>query len=150
MVHDVETVARQLGHQRLDGLWYRVRPDIPYDGPARTIAARTHAPATDHQGSRASLHLVYRPRPIFTQRVERVHPVRQKLAARLASGAVVRLVLCIHDALDRRSADRARLAVSAVDGHAIAKRRDFFREPLAYVFPQPGSPMQLSVSRVAL
>ena len=46
--------------------------------------------------------------------------------------AVVRLVLGVDDALHRRAAHRARLAVAAVHRHAVAERGDLLREaPLA-------------------
>ena len=44
--------------------------------------------------------------------------------AGLAARTVVRLVLRVADPLDRRAADRARLAVAAMHGHPVAKRGD--------------------------
>ena len=57
--------------------------------------------------------------------------VGQDLAAGLAAGAVVRLVVGVADSLNRRAADRARLVETAVDGHLGSKRRNLLGERLA-------------------
>src|SRR5262249_18759461 len=54
-----------------------------------------------------------------------------------AAGAIVRLVLGIDDALDRRAAFRTGLAVAAGDGHFRAEGSHLFRESITHVSPQP-------------
>ena len=52
-------------------------------------------------------------------------------ATGLAGGAVVHFVFGVADPLDRRPADRARLAVPAVHGHPLPKCSDLLREPVS-------------------
>ncbi len=54
--------------------------------------------------------------------------VGEELAAGLAGGAVIGLVVGVSDALDLFAAARARLPVAAVDGHVLAEGGDFFGE----------------------
>ena len=58
----------------------------------------------------------------------------------LAGGAVVRLVVGVDDALHRRAAHRARLAVLAVHRHLGAKRGDLVGEAVADLGAQPIGP----------
>ena len=62
------------------------------------------------------LQLLQRPRPIVFEQ-SRQTSIRQKFPARLAFRAVVGFVFRVDDALHRRAADRAGLAVLAVHGH---------------------------------
>src|SRR5688572_1945274 len=73
--------------------------------------------------------------PVFAQ--DPAHgAIRQDAAAGLAARAVVGLPVRIDDPLHRGVADRAGLAVPAVDGHLRMEDRDFLRETLARL-PDP-------------
>src|SRR5258708_21126791 len=92
-------------------------PQVPrQDKPPMRRRARQGMPLVGSQ-------VVDRLRPVAVQQ-PRKRPVGEELAAGLAAGAVVRLILGIDDALHRRAADRAGLAGAPVHGHAFAKGRD--------------------------
>src|ERR1700689_5517845 len=74
-----------------------------------------------------SLQLVKSARPILPQQ-PRQRAVRQQFPARLAGGAVIRLIRGVADALHFGAAARAWLAVTPMDGHAVAERRDLLRK----------------------
>ena len=67
--------------------------------------------------------------------------VGEQLAAGLAGGAVVALVGGVPDALHRRAARRARLAVLAVHGHLGVERGHLLRELLAALGAQQLHPL---------
>src|SRR5436190_7066261 len=71
--------------------------------------------------------LVDRARKRFLQQA-RQRAVGEDPAAGLATRAVVGLILGVDDPLHRGAADRAGLAVPAVDRHLLVKRGDFRRE----------------------
>src|SRR5688572_32032077 len=73
------------------------------------------------------LELFNRARPVVFQQ-PRQRTVRENLAARLTSRAIVGLVLGVADALHCGSAYRAGLAEPAMHRHAFAKRGDTFGE----------------------
>ena len=79
----------------------------------------------------------------------RQRPVRQQPAAGLAPGAVVGLVVRVDDALDRRAADRAGLAVPAVHRHPVAERGDLLGKVRRRSPRAAASIQSCSVSRVA-
>src|SRR5438270_4173227 len=81
-------------------------------------------------GRQVFLQFLDRPRPVvFEQAGER--PVGQNFTAGLAAGAVVRFVVGIHDPLNLRAADRARLAEFAVDRHVGTEGGHFLRPAVA-------------------
>src|SRR5215472_13049198 len=73
------------------------------------------------------LQLLQRPRPVFAKQTAQ-RAIGQELAAGLAVDAVVGLVGRIADPLDLGAASRARLAITAMNRHALAKCGYFFRE----------------------
>src|SRR5262245_25202955 len=85
------------------------------------------------------LELGQRLRPVALQQ-RRQPAVGEQLAAALAHRAVVALVVRVADALHGRTADRARLAVAAVHGHALAERGDLVGETVADFLAQPRGP----------
>ena len=60
---------------------------------------------------------------------------------RSGTRAVVGFVRRVHDALHRRAAHGAGLAVAAVHRHALAKRRDLLGKPVAGLVAQPRDPV---------
>src|SRR5450755_2650109 len=60
---------------------------------------------------------------------------------------VVRLIRRVTDALDLPAAARARLAIAAVNGHALAESRYFLGEPGARLGPQSLGPFEKDLKR---
>ena len=86
------------------------------------------------------LELVYGTGPVGTEEAgERT--VGQDAATGLAPGAIVGLVVGVPDPLDRRAADRARLAEPAVHRHPLAERRHLAREVVAGLGAEPVGPL---------
>src|SRR5215469_16646369 len=73
------------------------------------------------------LQFVQSARPVCAEQA-RERAVGQKFAPGLACRAIVGFVGCITNALDFRSAARAKLFVSAVYSHAFPKGRHILRE----------------------
>jgi len=91
-------------------------------------------------GFSSLLPLLHRPRPvIFEQARER--PIREQLATGLTSGAVVRFILGVHNALDGRAADWAWLAKPSVGCHTIAEGGHLLRKAVGRVTPQVVEPV---------
>ena len=100
-------------------------------GDSRSATADRRATSTERSKSRAAprrqrllalLQLLERPRPVVLEQ-PRQRAIGQQLAAGLAGRTVVRFVRGVANALHRRAAHRTRLAVAAVHGHPVAKRR---------------------------
>src|SRR5262249_1786787 len=68
------------------------------------------------------LHFIEAAWPVFTQE-SRESPVGEKLPSGLAGRTVVRLVVGIPDALNRRSAHGTGLAIASMYSHAFPERR---------------------------
>src|SRR5215469_18162597 len=73
------------------------------------------------------LQLVQRPWPVLAEQAAQ-RAIGQQLASGLAVDAVVGLVGGVADPLDLGAASRARLTITAMDRHARAKCRYFFRK----------------------
>src|SRR6185436_2340037 len=86
------------------------------------------------------LQLLERLRPVLLHQ-PRQHAVGEQAAAGLAGGAVIGLVLGVEDALHRRAADGAGLAVAAVHGHLRAEGGDLLGEVVAGLRAQAGDPL---------
>src|SRR5436309_12805945 len=79
---------------------------------------------------RARVLLSYPLRPILLEQ-QRQRTVGEQLAAGLAAGTVVRLVVRVTNPLHLRAADRTRTAELSMHGHAGPKGGNIFREPFA-------------------
>src|SRR5438128_1708777 len=79
-------------------------------------------------------------RPIVLEQA-RQRTVGENLAPGLAARAVVRLIVGVDDALNRRSADRTRLAESAMRCHLGPEGGHFLRKAGAYVLAQALGPV---------
>src|SRR5690606_4631578 len=131
--------------------WERARPALELSALRRSAApARGHrSPGASSPcphgsgrcaGGNAGLSRSPGPSALALELVEGLGPallqqareraIGQELAAGLAAGAVVGLVLRVDDALHGRTADRAGLLVLAVHGHLRADRGDLLREAL--------------------
>src|SRR5882724_462031 len=88
----------------------------------------------------ALLHLFERARPVRSQEA-RQRTIREQLAARLALGAIVGLVVRVPDTLDGGAAVGAGLAVAAVDGHPRPEGRHALGELAARSLPQAHDPV---------
>ena len=113
------------------------------DGRRALTAGRR---AVSARGVLPLLHLLEALRPVAVEKA-REGPVREELAARLARRAVVRLVVCVDDALDFRPAGGARLAVLAVHGHLRPEGGHLLGELLAGVPAQPLRPVEKRLLR---
>ena len=110
-------------------------PCLNWRRRAASIADRARSNRTA-----GSLQLVDVARPARLQQ-PRQRAVRQHAAAGLAARAVVRLVVGIDDALHRRAAHGAGLAVAAVHRHVVAERRHLLPESRAGLGAQPVGPL---------
>src|SRR5260370_20307320 len=105
--------------------------------PGRTC--RTGSTASKASLSSEGLQFLERARPVFAQQA-RQSAIGQQLSAGLAARAIVRLIVGIADALDLRAAAQAWLLVSAVHGHAFAKRCYFLGEFALCILAKPFDP----------
>jgi hypothetical protein len=120
-------------------------------GKAETLTAkRTPGSGCETQGlgvfASEEFELLEGARPIFPEKA-RKGAVGEELPSGLACGAIVGFVGGVTDALDFRVAARARLFVTAVDGHAFAKSGDVFGESAGSFGTQPVGPAGERVTR---
>src|SRR5215207_7700558 len=94
---------------------------------------------SDFGGLVYSFQVVEGARPALLEQ-PRKRAVGEDLTAGLAARAVIRLVLGVHDALHRRAAYGARLAVASMDGHVFPERGDLFGKPFTGLTPQAFRP----------
>src|SRR5688572_14169976 len=105
------------------------RREVPGARPLIALAARPRRCRGPAAGSASAprapprLELLQRPRPVLVQQAGE-GAVGEQPPARLAGGAVVGLVLGVHDALHGRSTRGAGLSVATVHGHALAEGGD--------------------------
>ena len=91
------------------------------------------------QWKSTSLELVEMAGPVVLQK-PRQRPIGQDPSARLATRAIVCLVIGITNPLDGCAADGTRLAEPAVDGHFGTKGGDLLGESRPRLLPQPIDP----------
>src|SRR5215472_3060743 len=90
-------------------------------------------------GGAGFLQLLQAPRPVLLEE-PRERAIGQEPSAGLAGGTVVRLVVGVDDALDRRAAVRTRLPVATVDGHPLPEGGHLLRKSGAGLLAKPVGP----------
>src|SRR5262249_40694754 len=103
---------------------------------SRRRSRESSSPLVRGAAAAALLQLLQGSWPIRAQQAGQ-RAIGEQLSAGLAGGAVVGLVLCVHDALNWRAADGAGLPVAAVDGHVVAECRHLLGEAVADLVPYP-------------
>src|SRR5688500_458025 len=84
--------------------------------------------------------------PVFTKQ-PRQRPIGEQAAAGLAVRAVVGLVRCVDDPLNRTTAIRARQPVAPMNSHPFTEGGDFFRKLLARLLLKQGDPARKRLVR---
>ena len=94
----------------------------------------------------AFFQLLERAWPVFAQQT-RQRAIRKQSAASLTGRAVIGFVCRVDDALHRRSAVGARLAIAAVNGHLFVKRGDLLGKLVTRLIAKPGNPLEQGDAR---
>ncbi len=81
-----------------------------------------------------ALQFVQRARPVFSQQARQT-AVRQHAPFRLAASAVIGLIVCIADALDRIAAPRTWLPIAPMHRHLLAERGHLSQETRPSLLP---------------
>ena len=92
------------------------------------------------------LQLLHRPRPILPQQ-PRQTPIRQHPPARLASRAIIRLILRIPNPLNFLPASRTGQPIPPMHRHILAKRRHLLRKSIPSLGAQPLDPHRQHIAR---
>src|SRR5207247_1584933 len=114
---------------------------VPTQRPPRTLYIAT--------ATLPLLQFLERLRPVASEQL-REGAIGQELSAGLASRAVIGFVLRVDDPLNDRAADRAGLAVAAVNGHPLAEGRDFFGKASACLRHELPAPFLERLARGAV